>query len=112
MCAKFQLSESVHCARSSRSGILVALLGTVLTAAAQPVAPGDGQVFTSDTVLVPGTYLLPHGVLIGASGITVDLNGATLVGNSFTNFGVTSIGHDNVIIRNGTIQGYFYGVRI
>jgi len=91
---------------------VVALLGFVLTAAAQPVVPVDGQIFTSDTVLVPGTYLLGHGMSIGASGITLDLNGATLVGNSFTNFGVTSIGHDNVIIRNGTIRGYFYGVRI
>src|SRR5207249_1692759 len=31
---------------------------------------------------------------------------------NFTNYGVSSIGHDNVIIRNGTIRGYFYGVRL
>lgn len=80
--------------------------------AAQPVAPMDGQVFVTNAVFAPGIYYLSNGVSIGASGVTLDMNGATLVGTNFNAYGVTSVGHDNVIIRNGTIRGYYYGVRI
>ncbi|HLQ37538.1 MAG TPA: NosD domain-containing protein, partial [Planctomycetota bacterium] len=92
---------------------LVFLLG--LPAAAQQVVPMDGQVFTSNTVLVLGTYNLPHGVSIGAANVTLDLNGATLVGSGGSGtptYGVTSIGWNNVVIENGTVRGYYYGVRV
>ena len=95
-----------------RFAAFVVLLVSVLPAAPQPVVPVDGQVFMSNAVFVPGTYNLLRGVSIGAPGVTLDLNGATLLGNNFTNYGVMSIGHDNVIIRNGTIRGYYYGIRI
>ena len=104
--------RSSSAANRNRLAAFVVLWISILTAASQPVVPLDGQVFISDTVLVPGTYHLPNGVSIGAPGVTLDLNGATLVGNNFTNYGVTSIGHDNIIIRNGTIRGYHYGLRI
>jgi parallel beta-helix repeat protein len=81
-------------------------------ASAQPVVPTNGQVFTANTIFVVGTYNLSNGVFIGASGITLDLNGATLVGTGFNNFGVTCLGRDNVVIKNGTIRGYYYGVRV
>ena len=95
-----------------RFAAFVVLLVSVLPAAPQPVVPVDGQVFMSNAVFVPGTYNLLRGVSIGAPGVTLDLNGATLLGNNFTNYGVMSIGHDNIIIRNGTIRGYYYGIRI
>ena len=90
----------------------VVLLVSVLPAAPQQVVPVDGQVFMSNTVFAPGTYNLPNGVSIGAPGVTLDLNGATLLGSNFANYGVMSVGYDNIIIRNGTIQGYYYGIRI
>src|SRR5438094_8581187 len=99
--------------RPERLRITYALLFNLgLTVSAQPIAPTNGQVFTANSVLVPGTYNLPGGISIGASGITLDLNGAILVGSSFTNYGVTCIGHDNVVIKNGVIRGYYYGVRL
>ncbi|MCA9290414.1 MAG: right-handed parallel beta-helix repeat-containing protein, partial [Phycisphaerales bacterium] len=70
------------------------------------------MVITTDTTFVPGTYMLPNGVHIGASGVTLDLNGATLLGTAFTNAGVTCLGHDDVVIRNGAAAMYYYGVRI
>lgn len=88
------------------------LLGLALTARAQLVVPADGQVFTTNTVLAPGVYSLPNGVSIGASGVTLDLNGATLAGTGFNHFGVTCVGRDNVVIKGGTIRGYYYGVRV
>src|SRR5262245_39493348 len=79
---------------------------------AQFVLPFDGMVITRDTTFVPGTYSLPHGVSIGASHVVLDLNGATLLGTSFKNYGVTSLGRDHVTVRNGHIHGYYYGIRL
>src|SRR5262245_54484833 len=98
--------------RHRRPAVLVlAHLALVATAAAQPVVPTDGMVITTSTTFVTGTYSLPHGVSIGASNITLDMNGATLVGTGFNNYGVTCIGFSNVTIRNGACRTYFYGMR-
>ena len=89
--------------------------GAVMNTAAAQVIPIDGQVFTTNTVLAPGTYNLPRGVSIGVAGVTLDLNGATLVGNGGSgapSYGVTAIGWNNVVIKNGTVRGYYYGVRL
>src|SRR5437868_3241777 len=87
--------------RLSRPGVLV-LLALAPVATAQ-VVPTDGQVFTSSAVLAPGTYNLPNGVSIGASGVTLDLNGATLQGTGAAGaprYGVSSVGWSNVVIKN------------
>lgn len=76
------------------------------------VTPADGMVITEDTVFTPGEYSLPNGVSIGADGVTLDMNGAVLVGTGFQNYGVTCLGYDNVEIRNGVARGYYYGVRL
>ena len=76
------------------------------------VVPTDGMVILADTTFAPGTYVLPNGVSIGASGVTLDLNGAELVGTGGVEYGITSIGHDDVTIRNGIVRGYYYGLRI
>jgi parallel beta-helix repeat protein len=81
-------------------------------AGAGTVIPFDGMVIIESVVFEPGTYSLPNGVSIGASGITVDMNGATLVGTAFANYGVTCIGFDDVTITNGSIEGYYYGIRV
>eukprot|EP01121_Diplochlamys_sp_Union-15-3_P019902 TRINITY_DN7602_c0_g6_i1.p1 TRINITY_DN7602_c0_g6~~TRINITY_DN7602_c0_g6_i1.p1 ORF type:complete len:511 (-),score=69.25 TRINITY_DN7602_c0_g6_i1:20-1552(-) len=75
-----------------------------------PIYPVDGMTITTDTVFIKGTYTLPKGVFIGASGITLDLNGATLIGFNFTKFGITNNGHSNVTIKNGVIKGYYYAI--
>ncbi|MEO6710656.1 MAG: NosD domain-containing protein, partial [Planctomycetota bacterium] len=67
---------------------------------------------TTNTIFVPGSYALPNGVTIGASGVDLDMNGAVLVGSGGVNYGVTSIGHSNVTIHGGSLHGYYYGVRV
>jgi nitrous oxidase accessory protein len=69
-------------------------------------------VITEDTTLDPIAYNLPDGVLIAADGVTFDMNGATLIGTDYESAGITCIGHDNVTIKSGTVQGYYYAVRV
>src|ERR1044071_7664116 len=92
--------------------VLFVSLATAAQAVGQPIVPNDGQVFPANTTLVPGTYHLPTGLFIGASGITLDLNGATLIGSNFNNYGISCVGYSNVIIRGGTIRDYYYGIRV
>lgn len=91
---------------------VVVLVYQVSIATAQQIVPVNGQVFTADTTFVPGTYNLPNGVSIGASGITLNMNGATLIGSGFNNYGVTCRGFNNSVIKNGIIRGYYYGIRV
>jgi parallel beta-helix repeat protein len=70
------------------------------------------MVIMEDTTFLPGTYYLPNGVSIGAPGVTLDMNGAELVGSDYENYGVSCVGFDDVIIRNGIVRGYYYGMRL
>lgn len=79
---------------------------------AGPVIPTDGMIITEDTTFEPGVYVLPNGVSIGASGVTLNLNGARLTGVEFDHYGITCIGFDDVTIKNGTVDNYYYGMRI
>lgn len=92
--------------------LVVASIAVTASPAVGQVVPTDGMVITTNTTFVPGTYNLPHGVSIGASGVDLDMNGAVLVGSGGTTFGVTSIGHSNVSIHGGAARGYYYGIRI
>lgn len=94
------------------ASVLAIVLATCATARAGEVVPTDGMVITEDTTFVAGVYVLPAGVSIGASGVTLDMNGAELLGSQFNGYGVTSIGFDDVTIRNGIVRNYYYGMRI
>ncbi len=105
-----------HCKLNARSLVslfwaasLVIGIITTKSAYAGEVVPTDGMVITEDTTFQPGTYNLPNGISIGASNITLNMNGAELVGNGFLNHGVSSDGFDNFTISNGIVNGYFYG---
>lgn len=99
---------------SYRSMVALAavLAATSARLPAGPVVPTDGMNITEDTTFVPGTYNLPNGIRIGASGVTLDMNGAVIVGTNFENYGVRSLQHDDVTIKNGVIRGYYYGIRV
>ncbi|MHC4766324.1 MAG: hypothetical protein ACYTF2_14605, partial [Planctomycetota bacterium] len=55
------------------------LAGCLAAASHAGTVPTNGMVITTDTTFEPGTYNLPDGVSIGASGITLDMNGAVLI---------------------------------
>jgi len=97
-----------------RPGMLRAATAAMVavTAACGQVIPTDGMVIREDTVFIPGSYNLPNGVSIGASGVTLDMNGAELVGTAGNNFGLTCTGFNNVTVINGRLTNYFYGIRV
>jgi parallel beta-helix repeat protein len=96
---------------STIAGLLVAgsiaAAGSALTNARRAVVT-CGQTLTasvkltSDLVGCPGT-----GLVVGAGGITVDLNGHTISGtNAAKSEGVAVDGHANVRVANGTVRGF------
>jgi len=85
------------------------LTAAYLTTAHADVVPTDGMVITVDTVLAAGTYHLPNGITIGASGITVEGNGTVIYGDDTGN-GLSCNGYNNVTVRTLTIRDYFHGM--
>ena len=93
---------------------MAAVLGVCASpAAASHVACGD--VITQDTTLDSDLVGCPGpGVVIGAPGITLDLDGHAIAGaqGSQGQYGVdNSAGHDGVTVTHGTITGFFAAVR-
>jgi hypothetical protein len=103
----------------ARHLVLVVLLALGLLALgagpalAQPLSCGD--TVTQDTSL-SNDLLDCHGdgLIIGADGITVDLNGHTISGQIISGglpdqVGIDNRGHDDVTIRNGTVTFFARG---
>ncbi len=74
------------------------------------VEPIDGMVITEDTTFKAGVYVLPRGLSVEADGVTVDGNGALLVGQGRTGSGVFVEGRANVTLKNLRIQEYYHGI--
>ncbi len=70
----------------------------------------DGMIITENTTLQPGVHYLPNGIKIAAPGITLDGNGATLVGHDRSGRGVIVDGQDGVTIKNLKIRDYYHGI--
>src|SRR5262249_3191163 len=77
--------------------------GTPITACGQVVMTNG---FLTRSLDCPGT----DGVVVGATGITIDLKGFTLRGFG-TNYGIDDGGgYDGVTIENGVVQQFLFGV--
>ena len=74
------------------------------------IEPTDGMMITQDVVLKPGVYYLPNGIGIGADRVTVEGQGAILVGQDKKGQGVTITGHKGVTLRNLRLREYFHGI--
>jgi hypothetical protein len=64
------------------------------------VVPQDGMVLRQDTTFAPGVYFLPSGLSIEADGITLDGNGAVLVGQDRQGQGIRLHGRSDVTVQN------------
>ena len=95
---------------------VAAMSGSGLASAAVPAgaALACGAVITSDTVLTADVVgCVGDGLVIGADGITLNLNGHLVSGDSVedpVDVGIRVAGHHDVRVTNGTVQGFWRGV--
>ena len=75
--------------------------------------PTDGCYVTRNTTFIPGTYYLPNGITIAANEVVLDGNGSTLVGvKDGWHTGIYAHRQNMVTIKNLTITGYDFGMRL
>jgi len=82
------------------------------TSAAPPTGASFGDTLTADTKLTSDLSGSGSGLIVGADGITIDLNGYSLTMTGGSGWGIDNTGgYDNVTVKNGTIEGFNEGVR-
>ncbi|HNT23964.1 MAG TPA: right-handed parallel beta-helix repeat-containing protein [Anaerolineales bacterium] len=74
------------------------------------ITPTDDLYITEDTKLESGIYYVPNGLTILEDGITLDGNGALLVGKERFGRGIRISGRSNVTIKNLRLQEYEFGI--
>lgn len=89
---------------------------------ADGVVPTPGMIITQNTVLKPGIYDFSTGlgITLGSDDITVDGNGATLIGpgeeskgpDSFSGTGIFSDGYSGITLKNIKVKGFNYGLHV
>ena len=67
---------------------------------------------TKDTQLEPKVYLLPEGISIDSDDITLDGQGATILGTDKTGEGIRVSGRNNITIKNLRLMNYYHGISI
>lgn len=75
------------------------------------VTPTNNMVITKVTTFSPGVYILPDGIRIEGREITLDGNGAVLVGENYKGAGIYFAGCNNVIIKNISVKRYYWGIK-
>ena len=72
----------------------------------------NGLRINRDTQLEPQVYLFPEGITIDSDNITLDGQGATIIGTDKTGEGIRVSGRKNIIIKNLRVMNYYHGVSI
>jgi parallel beta-helix repeat protein len=82
------------------------------TSAAPTSGASFGDTLTADTKLTGDLSGSGSGLIVGADGITIDLNGYSLTMTGGSGWGIdNSGGYNNVTVTNGMIEGFNEGVR-
>jgi parallel beta-helix repeat protein len=104
--------------------VLLALASVVTLGGAKAAGQGQpkcGDTITADTTLHHNLVNCPNnGIIIGADGITLDLNYHTVDGDGsltpgcnpeteFCDEGVVNLGHDGVTVVHGSVRGFAFG---
>lgn len=86
--------------------------GWTVTPALVPTAVSCGQTLTQSTLVLNDLLgCLENGLVIGAHGITIDLDGHT-IGGAGLGAGILNNGFDSVTVKNGTVSGFDTGVQL
>jgi large repetitive protein len=105
---------------------LTVLLGIIVLGGERALAShvGCGETITTDTTLDSDLVDCPnHGIVIGADGVTLDLNGHVIEGDGARfaqcrprreacDIGVLNEGHDGVTVKNGSVRAFDTGVLV
>jgi parallel beta-helix repeat protein len=95
-------------------GLAVVVAGALALAApgAQAAAVTCGQVIAANTVVSNDLTNCPgDGLVIGANGIVLDLNGHTITGTDNGN-GIVIGTHNHVTVKNGRVAGFTSGIYV
>lgn len=65
-----------------------------------------------DTRLEPKVYLLPEGITIDSDNVTLDGQGATILGTDKMGEGIRVSGRKNIVIKNLHVMNYYHGISI
>jgi hypothetical protein len=106
--------------RQARTVVMMVLAALVLAVVAPEANAGGETPITTCGQVVTTNAFLPHdlacsgraGVVVGASGITIDLNGFAIRGNrSSGRYGIDDMdGFDGVTVENGVVRDFDYGL--
>ena len=72
----------------------------------------DKLTITKDTQLEPRVYFLPEGISIVSDNVTLDGQGATIMGINKAGEGIKVSGRKNVTIKNLRVLNYYHGISI
>ena len=72
----------------------------------------NGLTINQDTKLEPKVYFLPEGITIDSDNVTLDGQGATIIGADKTGQGINISDRKNIVLRNLRIMNYFHGIAI
>jgi parallel beta-helix repeat protein len=72
----------------------------------------NGLRIDRDTQLEPKIYSLPEGITIDSDDVTLDGQGATILGTDKTGEGIRVSGRKNILIKNLRILNYYHGISI
>jgi parallel beta-helix repeat protein len=111
---------------SAAAVVIVAVVALTATSGAAVAAksPKCGATITKDTTLRKDLVNCPNnGIVIGADGITLDLNGHSIDGDGrpaagcdpqteFCDTGVVNFGHDGVTVKHGSIHRFAAGLNV
>lgn len=67
-------------------------------------------IIREDSILEPGLYNLPEGIVIDADNVTLDGSGALVVGAGRQGRGVSVLNHTGVTVKNLQLREYYHGI--
>lgn len=85
---------------------------TIILLASAAIActtPADNMTISASTALCSGSYSLPNGLVIGASGITLDCNSSYILGSQ-DKTGIYIANYSNVTIKNCRLANYTFAI--
>jgi len=73
----------------------------------------NGITVNKDTKLEPKVYILPEGITVDSDNVTLDGNGATIMGtDKAASQGIKVTGRKNITIKNLRVLNYYHGISI